>query len=167
MLIVEMIARWKIRLSYGAKKEAGEVSLENGIIQGDAFSPLLFVLKIDPLVKILKKRTGNDAEILYYMDDLKASMTSIGAAQTVHDTVKQYAQSVGMVINHKKSAIQLNTKTPLPGSLLDIPRMDEIPYKYLGFEMKKGEIERKTMMKRLEERIKEKLEEPTRRVEMI
>ena len=57
-LIVEMMARWKIRLSYGAKKDVGEVRLTNGIIQGDAFSPLLFVLVIDPLIKILKKRLG-------------------------------------------------------------------------------------------------------------
>ena len=41
MLIIEMMARWNIRLSCGAKKEVGEVRLENGIIQGDAFSPLL------------------------------------------------------------------------------------------------------------------------------
>ena len=40
-LNVEMMARWKNRLSYGAKKEIGEVGLENGIMQGDAFSPLL------------------------------------------------------------------------------------------------------------------------------
>ena len=40
-LIIEMMARWKIRLSYGAKKEVGVVRHENGIIQGDAFSPLL------------------------------------------------------------------------------------------------------------------------------
>ena len=32
-LIIEMMARWKIRLSYGAKKEVGEVRLENGIFQ--------------------------------------------------------------------------------------------------------------------------------------
>ena len=38
-LIIEMMTRWKIRLSYGAKKEVGEVRLTNGIIQGDAFSP--------------------------------------------------------------------------------------------------------------------------------
>ena len=52
-----------------AKKDVGEVRLTNGIIQGDAFSPLLFVLMIDPLVKILKKIGGNDTEVLYYMDD--------------------------------------------------------------------------------------------------
>ena len=56
-----MMARWKIHLSYGAKKEVGEVRLENGIIQGDAFSPLLFVLMVDPLVKIMKKSLGRKA----------------------------------------------------------------------------------------------------------
>ena len=58
-LIAEMMGRWKIRLSYGAKKDVGEVRLENGIIHGDAFSPLLFVLMIDPLIKVLKKRLGD------------------------------------------------------------------------------------------------------------
>ena len=38
-LIIEMMALWTIRLSYGAKKEVGEVRLANGIIRGDAFSP--------------------------------------------------------------------------------------------------------------------------------
>ena len=45
--------------------------------------------------------------------------------------------------------------------------MDEATYKYLGFEMMKGEIARKEMMTRLEERIKEKLQEPTKRVEVF
>ena len=69
-LIIEMMARWRIRLSFGAMKDVGEVRLENGIIQGDAFSPLLFVLMIDPLIKIIKKRFGEQTEVLYYMDDL-------------------------------------------------------------------------------------------------
>ena len=115
-LIVEMMLRWKIRLSYGAKKDVGEVRLSNGIMQGDAFSPLLFVLMIDPLIKIIKKRLGDEVEILYYMDDLKASATSIEAAKAVHETVKKFAACVGMVINTKKSAIQLNKVIQLPVS---------------------------------------------------
>ena len=164
-LIIEMMARWRIRLSYGAKKDVGEVRLTNGIIQGDAFSPLLFVLMIDPLIKILKTRLGDRVEILYYMDDLKASTDNTHTARTVHDIVKRYASSVGMVINNRKSAIQLNVETPLPESLGEIPRLDEMTYKYLGFEMKKGVVERKEMMKKLEERIRVKLEEPTKMVE--
>ena len=113
-LIIEMMARWIIRLSYGAKKEVGEVRLSNGIIQGDAFSPLLFVLMIDPLIKIMNRRVGDSDEILYYMDDLKVSVTDTNKAQIIHTTVKKYAASVGMVINKKKCAIQLNTDTPSP-----------------------------------------------------
>ena len=117
ILIIEMMARWKIRLSYGARKEVGEIRLTNGIIQGDAFSSLLFVLTIDPLIKILNGRVNEIAEILYYMDDLKASTDNIETAQTIHETVKRYADSVGMAINAKKSAIQLDIETPLPESL--------------------------------------------------
>ena len=167
MLIIEMMSRWKIRLYYAAKKEVGEFRLENGIIQGDAFSPLLFVLMIDPLIKILKRRVGEEAEILDYMDDLKASMNSIEAAEKVHETVKKYAEAAGMVINNKKSAIQLSIKTPLPESLQEIPRLDGTTYKYLGFEMRKGDVERNEMMAKLEKRIMEKLEGPLNRVEMF
>ena len=88
------------------------------------------------------------------MDDLNASMTNIQTAQTVHEIVKRFAASVGMVINNKKCAIQLNVKTQLLESLQDIPRLDDTAYKYLGFEMKKGEIDRKEMLRMLKERIK-------------
>ena len=77
MLIIEMMARWKIRLSYGAKKDVGEVRLTNGIIWGDALSPLLFVLMVDQLIKIIKTQLGDRVEVLYYMDYLKTSMTTL------------------------------------------------------------------------------------------
>ena len=137
-LIIEMSMLWKISLSYGAKKHVGVVKLTNGIIRGDAFYPLLFVLTIDPLIKILKGQLGDNAEIPYYMDDLKASTTSIETAQLVHQIVKEYATAVGMVINSKKCAIRLDVGTPLPESLQDIPRLDDTTYKYLGFETRKG-----------------------------
>ena len=81
------------------------------------------------------------------MDDLKASMDNTETVRIVHQIVKNYAASVGMVINTKKSAIQLNNESQLPESLREIPRMDESTYKYLGFEMKRGEVETKEMMK--------------------
>ena len=74
---------------------------------------------------------------------------------------------MGMVVNKKKCAIQLKVETPLPESLQDIPRLDEVTYRYLGFEMKKGEVELEEMARKLEERIKEKLEEPRRRVDLF
>ena len=72
-----------------------------------------------------------------------------------------------MVVNKKKSAIQLNVETQLHDALQDGPRLDDVSYKYLGLEMKKGDVVRKETMRKLEERIDEKLEEPTRRVEVF
>ena len=66
----------------------------------------------------------------------------------------------------KKSAIQLSVETPLQESLRDIPRMDEITYKYLGFEMEK-EVMTKEIIDKLEQRIKDKLAEPTKMVEVF
>ena len=58
IIIIEMMSRWKIRLSCGAKKDVGDVRLENGIIRGDAFSPLLFVLMIDPSTRSSRRELG-------------------------------------------------------------------------------------------------------------
>lgn len=65
------------------------------------------------------------------MDDLKTSMTTIGAALSVHEIVKKYAASIMVVVDNKNGSIPINTETPLPESLRDIPRIDETAYKYL------------------------------------
>ena len=85
----------------------------------------------DPFIKAVKTRLGDRIENLYNMDDLKASMTSIDIVLRVHETEKRYATAVEMVINNKKSTIQLNVETPLPESLQDVPRIDEVIYKCL------------------------------------
>ena len=95
------------------------------------------MLIIDPLIKIIKKRLGGEVKFLNYMDDLKASATGVEAAQAVHETLKKFAACVGMVMNAKKCAIQLNVETPLSESLQEIPRLDKTTHRYLGFEMKK------------------------------
>ena len=80
-LIIEMMTHWKIHLSHGAKTEVGEVRFENGIIQGDAFSPLLFVLMIDLLIKVIKRLLGDRVEVLYFLDDLKPCVMDIQTAE--------------------------------------------------------------------------------------
>ena len=40
-------------------------------------------------------------EVLYYVDDPKASMANVQIAKTVHDIVKNYASSFGMVISKR------------------------------------------------------------------
>ena len=152
-----MMGRWNVRLSCGPKKDVGEVRLANGIIQGDAFSPLLFVLMIDPLIKVVKKRVNVKGKVLCNIEDLKASMTGVDIAQEVHEAVKKFAASVEIAINSKKSAIQLNVETLLPEFLQDIPRHDETMYKYIRFEMKEGDFNSHGMMRIWEKKIKERL----------
>ena len=82
-------------------------------------------MTIDPLIKALKTRLGDRAEILSSMDDLNVSMDSTETAQNVQESVKVHSTAVGMVINSKKSAIQLSFETPLQESLQEIPRLDE------------------------------------------
>ena len=74
------MAWWIIGLSYGAK-EIGEVNLENCIIEGDTFSPLLFVLMTDDFIKTLKRRLDGEADVLSDTDDLRASMSSVDNAK--------------------------------------------------------------------------------------
>ena len=81
------------------------------------------------------------------------SMDSIETPWKVHESLKMHSTAVGMVINKKKRAIQLNIETPHPEYLRDIPRLDETTYKYLGFEMKNGEVDRKLMTEKIEQRI--------------
>ena len=69
------------------------------------------------------------SRIPVYMDDPKASCEGLEKAMQVHETVKRYAASVGMVVNKKKCAIQLKVETPLPETLQDITRLDEVTFK--------------------------------------
>ena len=50
-----------------------------------------FVLMIDPLIKSIKTKLCDRVEILYYLDDLKASTDNDETARVVHSIVKQNA----------------------------------------------------------------------------
>ena len=52
-LLQESMKKWKVELTCG-KKELGEVSIKRGIFQGDALSPLLFVIALIPLTSVLR-----------------------------------------------------------------------------------------------------------------
>ena len=88
-------------------------------------------------------------------------------AEIVRDSVKTHCESVGIVIKMRRVPSISTSRPCFPQSLRDIPVMDETTYKYLGFEMKNGEVTRTEMVRKHEERTTEKLEEPTPRVDVF
>ena len=47
-IIEDIVSKWKIKLKYSTDVIC-EIKLQNGILQGDTMSPLLFILALDPL----------------------------------------------------------------------------------------------------------------------
>ena len=66
------------------------------------------------------------------MDDVKASTTSIGTAEMLHEIMRNHASSVWMLINAKKSAILMKIETPLPESHQDVPKKEKKPTSVLA-----------------------------------
>ena len=51
-IIEYIIKNWNIDMFYG-KRRIGNIKLNNGILQGDTMSPLLFIMCIDPIMNKL------------------------------------------------------------------------------------------------------------------
>ena len=56
-LIDKTIKTWRVELTAGGRRLA-EAKIQRGIFQGDALSPLLFIIAIMPLNYILRKCTA-------------------------------------------------------------------------------------------------------------
>ncbi len=92
-ILKNMMEQWKIGMNYG-NEEICEIQLKNGIIQGDSLSPFLFVLTLDPLIKILKEENigveiapNRRIDVLYYMDDLKIITDKTSKMSKTHEIV--------------------------------------------------------------------------------
>ena len=75
--IKQSMTHWRTTLSANSKNIA-DITIKCGIYQGDALSPLLFCIALNPLSAILDKSTygyrfksGTTINHLLYMDDIK------------------------------------------------------------------------------------------------
>ena len=113
----------KIKLKY-TNNIICEIKLENGILQGDTMSPLLFILALDPLMNKLdniiegvKINNNNKLNKLIYMDDLKIYLNENENIEEIDNKIIQLYSNIGMKINEKKSGYAINGNKESPKSI--------------------------------------------------
>uniref|UniRef100_A0A3B5PPD0 Reverse transcriptase domain-containing protein n=1 Tax=Xiphophorus maculatus TaxID=8083 RepID=A0A3B5PPD0_XIPMA len=153
--IANSMKLWKTTLEANCKPLA-QVSIKCGIYQGDALSPLLFCIGLNPLSQIINKtgygyRLKNGANIshLLYMDDIKLYAKSERDIDSLIHTTRIYSTDIGMSFGLEKCG-RLITKrgkvirtegVSLPeGTIADI----EDSYKYLGIPQANGNLDEVT-----------------------
>ncbi|TBU01679.1 reverse transcriptase, partial [Hamiltosporidium magnivora] len=131
-----IISKWKIEISLGPEKIMNQ-KIQRGILQGDSFSPLLFVLCIDPLSRKLNEKytkvtVQTDAEShstnhLLFIDNLKLIAKDSSTLSAMTGEAKEFLEVIGLEIYKEKSATNdtccEDTATLLEGVSV---------YKYLG-----------------------------------
>jgi hypothetical protein len=119
-------------------EEIGSVTLEKGIIQGDALSPLLFVITMEPLSRILDRyceklpMTDNVNSLikrnhLIFIDDVKLLAKDQQGLEELCRHTSTTLHRMGFTINQQKSASNIDSPTTF-GEVV----CDRQGYKYLG-----------------------------------
>ena len=138
---------WRVELTVGGRRLA-ETNIQRGIFQGDALSPLLFIIAIMPLNRILRKctvgyklsRSQEKVSHLMYMDDIKLFAKNEKELETLIYTVRIYSRDLGMEFGIEKCAmlVMKSGKQQLTDGM-ELPNQDKIKmlaenetYKYLG-----------------------------------
>ena len=110
--IEKTIQNWRVELTAGGQSLTNE-KIQRGIFQGDALSPLLFVIAMMPLYHILKKcaagyklsKSQEKINHLMYMDDIKRFVKNENEVETLIQTVRIYSQDIGMEYGIEKCAM--------------------------------------------------------------
>ena len=103
---------WRVKLTAGGRRLA-EAKVQRGIFQGDALSPLLFIIAMMPLNHILRKcaagyklsRSQEKVNHLLYMDDIKLFAKNEKDLETQIHTVRIYSRDIGMEFGIEKCAM--------------------------------------------------------------
>ena len=94
---------WRVELTAGGRRLT-EAKIQRGIFQGDALSPLLFIIATMPLNHILRKctagyklsRSQEKINHLMYMYDIKLFAKNEKELETLIHAVRIYSQDIGM-----------------------------------------------------------------------
>ena len=149
------------------RKGLAETKIQRGIFQGDALSPLLFIIAMMPLNHILRKcsagyklsRSQEKINYLMYMDDIKLFAKNEKELETLIHTVRIYSQDIGLEFGIERCAlfVMKSGKRHLTDGI-ELTNQDKIrtlaenkTYKYLGIleadTIKQEEMKKKYLRK--------------------
>ena len=133
-LIRQSMKYWKTMLIH-EKKPIGEIPIQSGIFQGDALSPIIFCVALNPLSQILHKsnmgytmRTGEKLNHLLYMDDLKLYAKTEDQVNSLIHTTRIFSNDIGMEFGISKCArliIKRGEVKETEGLALDLGTIDD------------------------------------------
>ena len=176
-LIEESMPNWVTDLTASGEHLA-RIPVRCGIFQGDALSPLLFCVAINPLSHILRNsrrgytlRSGHIIHHLLYMDDLKLYGKNEREIDSMINTVRIFSDDIGMKFGLEKCGrliIKRGKVVVTQGLLLDIGKIRDVEvekgYKYLGILQGMENLQKqvkantvKTYTKRIRQVMKTKL----------
>ena len=132
--IEKSMKTWKVELTAGGRALA-EINIQRGIFQGEALSPLLFIIAMVPLNHILRKctaeyklsRSQENISHLMYMEDIKLSAKKEKALETLIHAVRIYSPDIEMEFDIEKCAmlIKKSGKRHVTDGM-DLPSLDKI-----------------------------------------
>ena len=110
--IEQIMKTWRVELTAGGRSIA-ETKIQRGLFQGDAQSPLLFIIAMMSLNHILRKcatgyklgRSQEKINHLMYMEDIKLFPKNEKELETLIHAVRIYSQDIGMEFGIEKRAM--------------------------------------------------------------
>lgn len=123
-LLVPMTVRTK-----GQEAEDEPMSMVCGVPQGDAISPTLYNIFMDPLLEQVCAKYPNGLSC--YCDDTTGLAANVVTLQQILDEVSNWAEDNGMSWNAKKSSTMADVPVTLAGEVLH----NAIEVQYLGVSL--------------------------------
>ena len=110
--IEKTMKTWRVELTAGGRSLA-QAKIQRCIFQGDALSPLLFIIAMMPFNHILRRCTAEyklsksqeKINHLMYMDDIKLFTKNEKELETLLHAVRIYSQDIGMEFSIEKCAM--------------------------------------------------------------
>ena len=115
------------------RETIGQARIERGLLQGDALSPKLFVIALEPLSRTLNRNcekiqlSNTESNHLIFIDDIKLLAKSEDALVELCRVTGQCLNKMSLKVNQRKSASNIDNGAVF-GNKID----DEFGYKYLG-----------------------------------